>query len=179
MKRIFIVGYMGSGKTTVGKQLAKTLSLSFVDVDAYIEKKYRKTISDLFGEKGEEGFRKIESRALREVAEFEDVVVSTGGGTPCFYDNMEIMNGAGVTIYLEVHPKVLADHLLASKTVRPLIAGMQQEELVPFIKEHLARREEYYRKAQIVYHIDHMFTKNEIDLKVRGIEELLKRRDAE
>ncbi|SEA29979.1 shikimate kinase [Porphyromonadaceae bacterium NLAE-zl-C104] len=179
MERIFIVGYMGSGKTTVGKRLAKSLSLSFVDLDAYIENKYRKTVPALFAEKGEEGFRRIESQALEEVAEFEDVVISTGGGTPCFFNNMEVMNRAGTTIYLEVHPEDLAGHLLASKTVRPLIAGKSKEELIPFITEHLAHRECYYKKAQIVYPINRMITKEEIHLTVRGIEEQLKRRSAE
>ena len=179
MERIFIIGYMGSGKTTIGKRLARSLSLSFVDLDAYIENKYRKTVSTLFAEKGEDGFRKIENQSLREVAEFEDVVISTGGGTPCFFDNMEVMNRAGVTIYLEAYPEDLADHLLVSKTVRPLIAGKPREELIPFITEHLACREYYYRKAQIVYPIDRMITKDDIHLTVRGIEEQLKRRNSE
>jgi shikimate kinase len=179
MKRIFIVGYMGSGKTTIGKRLAESLSLSFVDLDAYIENKYRKTVPALFAEKGEDGFREIESLSLREVAEFEDVVISTGGGTPCFFDNMEVMNRAGVTIYLKTDPEDIALHLQESKTVRPLIAGKTEEELVPFITEHLARRECYYRKAQIVYHTDRMITKEEIYLTVRAIEEQLKRRNAE
>lgn len=176
MERIFIVGYMGSGKTTIGKRLAKSLSLSFIDLDAYIEKKYRKSVSDLFAEMGEEEFRKIESRSLREVAEFEDVVISTGGGTPCFFDNMDLMNHAGLTIYLDAHPEDLAAHLLASKTVRPLIAGKPKEELVPFIAEHLSRRESHYRKAQIIYPTERMVTKDEVHLTVRGIEEQLKRR---
>lgn len=179
MERIFIVGYMGSGKTTIGKRLAKSLSLSFVDLDAYIENTYRKTVPALFAEKGEDGFRRIENQVLREVAEFEDVVISTGGGTPCYSDNMEVMNRAGVTIYLEAHPEDLADRLLASKTVRPLIAGKPKEELIPFITRHLARRECYYRKAQIVYPIDRMITKEEIQLTVCGIEQQLKRRNAE
>lgn len=179
MERIFIIGYMGSGKTTIGKRLARLLSLSFVDLDAYIENKYRKTVPALFAEKGEEGFRKIENQSLREVAEFEDVVISTGGGTPCFFDNMEIMNRAGLTIYLEAHPEDLADHLLVSKTVRPLITGKSREELIPFITEHLARRECHYRKAQIVYPIDRMITKDEIHLTVYGIKEQLERRNAE
>lgn len=177
MERIFIIGYMGSGKTTVGKLLAKSLSLSFVDLDAYIETKYRKKVPALFAEKGEDGFRKIENQSLREVAEFEDVVISTGGGTPCFFDNMEVMNSAGTTIYIEVHPEDLANHLMTSKTVRPLILGKSREELVPFITEHLSHRECYYRKAQIVHHIDRMITKDEIHLTVSGIEEELKRRN--
>ena len=176
MERIFMIGYMGSGKTTIGKRLAKLLSLSFVDLDAYIENKYRKTISALFAEKGEEGFRKIENRSLQEVAAFEDVIISTGGGTPCFFNNMEIMNGTGLTIYLQAHPEDLADHLLDSKTVRPLIAGKSREQLIPFITEHLEQREYYYRKAQVIYPIDRMITKDEINLTVRSVGEDLKKR---
>src|SRR5690554_4762065 len=133
MERIFIIGYMGSGKTTVGKRLAKALSLDFIDLDAYIQSKYRKTIPQLFEEKGEKGFRELEHLTLREVATFEDVVISTGGNAPCFFDNMELMNGAGTTVYLQAEPNELADRLAASKTVRPLIAGKSREELVPFI----------------------------------------------
>lgn len=178
MERIFILGYMGSGKTTVGKRLAKALSLSFVDLDAYIETRYRKTVPVLFEEMGEDGFRQIENRSLCEVSEFEDVVISTGGGTPCFFDNMDIMNRSGVTLYLEAHPEDLAAHLLASKTVRPLIAGKSKEELVPFIEGHLASRESYYKKAQIIYPIERMLTKTEVDLTVKGIEERIKERRA-
>ncbi len=95
MKRIFLIGYMGAGKTTVGKVLSRQLELSFIDLDHYIEGRYHKTVGQLFAEKGEDVFRDIERRMLREVAAFEDVLVSTGGGAPCFFDNMEFMIGAG------------------------------------------------------------------------------------
>lgn len=179
MERIFIVGYMGSGKTTVGKQLAKTLSLSFVDLDAYIENKFRKSVSALFAEKGEDNFRKIESQALFEVSEYEDVIISTGGGTPCFFNNMEVMNRAGITVYLKATPEDLASHLLESKTVRPLISGKPKEELIPFITEHLSHRESFYMQAQIIFQINRMFTKDEVLVTVHGIEEQLKRRTKE
>lgn len=174
MKRIFLIGYMGSGKTTVGKRLAKSLSLSFVDLDDFIQNKYRKTIAEIFAEIGEEEFRKIENKALREVSEIEDVVISTGGGAPCYFDNMNIMNNAGLTLYIEAEPEELASRLLSSKSVRPLIAGKSEEELIPFIREHLLQRERYYRSAQIVYHTERMITKEEIHLTVQGIEERLK-----
>lgn len=174
MKRVFLIGYMGSGKTTVGKKLAQSLSLSFIDLDDFIQNKYRKTIADIFADLGEEGFRKIESKALREVSEIEDVVISTGGGAPCFYDNIEVMNNAGVTVYIEVDPQELASRLMASKTVRPLVAGKSKEELVPFITKHLSQRERYYRSAQIVYHSERMTTKEEIYLTVQEIEDKLK-----
>ena len=174
MKRVFLIGYMGSGKTTVGKKLAKSLLLSFIDLDDFIQNKYRKTVSEIFAELGEEEFRKIERKALREVSDIEDVVISTGGGAPCYFNNMKLMNNAGITLYIEVEPEELAARLLASKTVRPLIAGKSEEELIPFIREHLSQRERYYKSAQIVYHSDKMITKEEIYLTVKDIEEQLK-----
>lgn len=174
MNRIFLIGYMGSGKTTIGKKLAKYLSLSFIDLDDFIQNKYRKSIAEIFNEVGEKGFREIECKALAEVSEIEDVVISTGGGAPCFYNNMNIMNQAGVTIYIEAEPEELACRLLASKTVRPLIVGKSKEELIPFITKHLSQRECYYKSAQIIYHTDKMITKDEIHLTVEGIVERLK-----
>lgn len=164
---------MGSGKTTVGKKLARSLSLSFIDLDSYIENKYRKTISELFDDQGEDGFRKLERKALSEVSHIEDAIISTGGGAPCFFDNMEVMNKAGITVYIHAEPEELAARLMASKTVRPLIAGKSIEELVPFINDHLAKREEFYNKAKIIYHTDSMITKDEIYLTVEGIEKEL------
>ncbi|MDR1517375.1 MAG: shikimate kinase [Dysgonamonadaceae bacterium] len=174
MMRIFIVGYMGVGKTTIGKSLGKLLNVEFIDLDKYIENKYRKTIAELFEEKGEDGFRAVERRALEEVAAFENVIVSTGGGAPCFFDNMEKMNAAGITVYIEAEPEELADRLLASKTVRPLIAGKSREELVPFIAQHLSARERYYKQARIVHKTDKLLTKKEVHLTVDGIAEKLK-----
>ena len=100
MRRIFLIGYMGAGKTTMGKELSKQSGLSFIDLDHFMEGRYRKTVRQLFEEKGEETFRQIEKKALHEVADFENVVISTGGGTPCFFDNMAYMNSIGTTVYL-------------------------------------------------------------------------------
>jgi len=167
---------MGSGKTTVGKLLAQSLSLEFIDLDAYIENKHRKTIATLFAEKGEDTFRKIERQALEEVSNFEGVLISTGGGVPCFFDNMDLMNRVGTTIYIEASPEELAERLMISKTVRPLIVGKTREELIPFIREHLAQRERFYLRAHIVYPTKHMLTKKEIHITVSGIEEQLRNR---
>ncbi len=175
MERIYIIGYMGSGKTTVGKKLAKLLALSFVDLDVYIESKYRQTVTEIFAEKGEDEFRKIESKALIDVAQFDNVVISTGGGTPCFFNNMELMNKTGTTVYIKTDSEELAARLLASKTERPLIAGKSEDELIPFISKHLATRECYYMNAKIIYHTYKMITKEDVYLTVDGIAQQLER----
>lgn len=99
MKRIFLMGYMGSGKTTLGRAFARAEGLEFIDLDWYIEERLHKSISELFAERGEEGFRNLERKMLHEAGEFEDVVIACGGGTPCFFDNMEYMNRQGTTIF--------------------------------------------------------------------------------
>ena len=111
MTRIILIGYMGAGKTTIGKALSKELGIIFYDLDWYIESRMRKTVSEIFAERGEEGFRQIEYNMLHEVAEFENVIISCGGGTPCFFDNMDYMNGQGETVYLKASPEVLYGHL--------------------------------------------------------------------
>lgn len=144
---------MGAGKTTLGKMLAREMSLDFIDLDCYIENRYRKTISALFQERGEEGFRLLEQRMLHEVAEFEDVLISSGGGTPCFFDNMQYMKKQAVTVYLKASPEVLAAHLRMGKQQRPLIAQKSDEELNQFICESLRLREPYYLQADRIFNI--------------------------
>ena len=119
---------MGAGKTTVGKALAKETGLQFYDLDWYIEGRMRKTVPQLFAERGEDGFRQVERTMLHEAAEFEDVILSRGGGTPCFFDNMEYMNAQGDTVYLKASPEVLCAHLRMGKTRRPLLEGKTPEE---------------------------------------------------
>lgn len=148
MTRIILLGYMGAGKTTVGRQLAQALGIQFYDLDWYIEMRYHKRVADIFAERGEEGFRDLERRMLHEAAEFEDIVLSCGGGTPCFYDNMAYMNTLAETVYLKASPEVLAAHLRMGKTERPLIKGKSSEELVWYIRESLAWREPFYTQAK-------------------------------
>jgi shikimate kinase len=150
MVRIFLVGYMGAGKTTIGKLLCQDANLNFVDLDTYIERKYFKTISQLFDEHGESGFRIIEQQCLREVADFEDVVIATGGGTPCFFDNMSYMNERGTTIYLKYPAEELASRLANATTKRPLIANKSIQELAQFVDKMLKEREPYYEQASLV-----------------------------
>ena len=113
MKSIILIGYMCAGKTTVGKSLAKNMGISFYDLDWYIEDRFHKRIPEIFAEKGEEGFRDIERRMLHEAAEFEDIVLSCGGGTPCFFDNMKYMNQTGTTFYLKASPETIIAHHVA------------------------------------------------------------------
>ncbi len=155
--RIYLVGYMGCGKSTLGLNLAKSLGLTFIDLDKFIEERNCKTVPQLFEELGEPGFRKKERQALEEVSQFSDVVIATGGGAPCFFDNMELMNTTGITLFMDIDPAILAERLLKSKTDRPLIKGKNREQLVGFLKESLQKRTPFYSKAQIrITHPDNM-----------------------
>ncbi len=161
MVRIFFIGYMGAGKTTLGKAFAREVGLSFVDLDWYIEERYHKTVRELFSEHEEEGFRRIERQMLHEVAQFEEVVISAGGGTPCFFDNMEFMNSNGTTVYLEVSPEQLFRRLKAATQSRPILQGKKDDELRRFIRDALEERLPHYHKAH------HIFTADEMDDKPR------------
>lgn len=145
--RIYLIGYMGCGKSTLGKKLAKHAGLQFIDMDHYIEKRNCKTVPQIFAEEGEPEFRKKERKALEELSAFSEVVIATGGGAPCFFDNVELMNRTGKTIYLNIDPNILAERLIKSKTERPLIKGKSKEELVAFIDETLRKRNEFYLQA--------------------------------
>ena len=173
MTRIILIGYMGAGKTTIGKALSKELGITFYDLDWYIESRMRKTVSEIFAERGEEGFRKIEYNMLHEVAEFEDVIISCGGGTPCFFDNMDYLNQQGLTVYLKAEPEVLYKHLQMAKVERPLLKGKSKEELLTFIKEQLEKREPFYTKARYTLDVSLMDNYDKIKISVEKIKELL------
>ncbi|NOR74439.1 MAG: shikimate kinase, partial [Draconibacterium sp.] len=132
-------------------KFSKYLGVQFVDMDHYIEERNYKTIPQIFAKEGEAEFRKKERKALVELSEFTDIVIATGGGAPCFFDNIDLMNNSGVTIYLNIDPKVLAFRLMKSKTERPLIKGKSKEELIEFIDESLQKRHDFYSQAK--YHI--------------------------
>jgi shikimate kinase len=173
MIRIILIGYMGAGKTTVGKALAKELGIIFYDLDWYIESRMRKSVAQIFAERGEEGFRKIEHNMLHEVAEFEDVIISCGGGTPCFFDNMDYLNQQGQVVYLKADPEVLYKHLLMGKGDRPLLKNKTPEELITFIREQLEKREPYYSKAHYTLDVSLMDNYEKIKISVAKIRELL------
>jgi len=169
MKRIILIGYMGSGKTTVGRALAKELGLPFYDLDWYIENRMRKKVSQIFAEQGEEGFRRIERNMLHEVAEFEDVVVSCGGGTPCFFDNMDYLNSQAQVVWLKAAPEVLHKHLLMGKGDR----GKSPDELIAFIREQLDYREQFYSKARYTLDVSLMDNHDKIKITIEKLRELL------
>ena len=173
MTRIILIGYMGAGKTTVGKALAKDMGLMFYDLDWYIETRMHKTVPEIFAERGEEGFRVIEKNMLHEVAEFEDVIISCGGGTPCFFDNMEYMNKQGDTVYLQASPEVLAAHLKMGKGVRPLLQGKTEEQLHQYIRESLAQREPFYTQAKHIVDVNLMDDYDKIHITVDKVKELV------
>ena len=154
MQRIFLIGYMGAGKTTVGKALSKALGLTFYDLDWYIEGRRSRTIAQLFEQEGEEGFRKIEQNMLHEAAEFEDILLSCGGGTPCFFDNIDYMNSCGDTLFLEASVDTIISHLKISRTPRPLLQQKSGEELRQFIDEQLQTRLPFYQQAKYTFNVD-------------------------
>lgn len=162
---------MGAGKTTIGKVLARELHMDFYDLDWYIEDRFHKKIPDIFAEKGEEEFRNIERKMLHEVAEFENVVIACGGGTPCFFDNMDYMNQQGDTFFLNANPNVLREHLGMGKTIRPLIQGKSPEELIVYIEQSLQQRLPFYKKAKHIIDIEVIHTREEIQSYARKISE--------
>lgn len=174
MIRVFLIGYMGAGKTTLGKAFARKMGLTFIDLDWHIEERYRKTVQQIFAERGEDGFREIERRMLHEVAEFEDVIISAGGGTPCFYDNMEHMNEHGETVFLEVSPEVLFRRLRVPWQQRPLVVSKTDDELREFIQETLQKRLPFYTKAKHVFQADELEDKRQLEQAVEQLKKLLK-----
>lgn len=153
--KIFLIGYMGCGKSRMGKKLAAKLDRPFIDLDELIQTKQQATIPEIFAAKGESGFREIERDTLQKSAIAGDTIISTGGGAPCFFDNMEWMNKNGLTIFIDPPEKVLADRLINAKAERPLIKGKSYEELLKFINEKLQERRPFYEQAKIkLYGVD-------------------------
>ncbi|WP_321348639.1 shikimate kinase [uncultured Draconibacterium sp.] len=146
--RVYLIGYMGCGKSRLGRLLSEHMGVQFVDMDDYIEERNCKTVPQIFADHGEDGFRQRERKALEELAEFTDIIIATGGGAPCFFDNIDLMNKTGKTVFLNIDPAILADRLMNSKTERPLIKGKSREELVAFIDETLKKRKQFYSQAQ-------------------------------
>ena len=150
MSKIFLTGYMGSGKSSIGKLLASQLEYNFIDLDKFIEKEYKMTIPEIFSSKGEKEFRAMEHNCLKKVVSQENTIVACGGGTPCYYGNMELMNNNGTTVYLKMSVDALVNRLLTAKDKRPLIMNKTEKELKEFVNRQLEKREDTYHKAQYI-----------------------------
>ena len=163
--RIYLIGFMGSGKTTIGKPLAARLGYRFIDQDDVLEERFGMTITQVFATAGEPKFRETEREVLTELSQLENVVIATGGGCPCFFDNMQLMNRHGLSIYLKGDPKTLVHRLKDSHGTRPLIKDKTDVELIQYVTDKLAEREPFYSQAK--------YTVQAINLKVEDIIHLL------
>ena len=147
---VYIIGFMGSGKSTAGKKLAAALGWTFIDLDRQIETAAGKSIPEIFSQDGEEKFRSLETEVLRSLKSHVKTIVSTGGGTPCHADNMTFMIDTGVTVYLKMSTSQLVSRLLGSTGERPVLKNVPDDKLYDFIDEKLAVREKFYNKANII-----------------------------
>ena len=154
MRPIFLIGYMGCGKSTLGRTVAALTGWQFIDLDNYIEQRFHRTVREIFAESGEETFRRREQAMLHEVADFEDVIVACGGGTPCYFDNMDWMNSHGTTVFLNTSIDKLHRRLMRGRHKRPLIADKSDEELLIFIQKALDERMHHYARAEKVFMAD-------------------------
>lgn len=149
-KKVFLIGFMGCGKSKIGKALATKLDLPFLDLDDLVEAKNQMSIPELFAAFGEQGFRELEKQTLQEAAIANDAIIATGGGAPCFFDNMEWMNKNGITVFIDTPVTVLADRLVNARVERPLVKGKSYDELIAFIETKLEDRRPFYNQAQII-----------------------------
>lgn len=165
MGLIFLVGFMGCGKTSWGRKLAAGLGYDFIDLDHALEAKVGSTVAEYFASHGEDSFRKLECEILKTTDYPQNTVISTGGGLPCFFNNMDWMNSQGRTLYIQLSPKALGNRLENAKTPRPVLQGKKGDELVEFIEHKLAEREDFYLQAT--------HTVSGIDMSVEGLIEIL------
>lgn len=150
--QIYLIGYMGVGKTTIGKKLASRLSFDFLDLDVEIEKSHQKSISQIFAERGEAYFRQIEREKLLEI-NGQNTIIATGGGSPCFDNNIQIMLKKGIVVWLQLDAVKIAGRLVNSKSTRPIIAHLPEEEVFQFVEKQLNEREKFYRMAHIQFDV--------------------------
>lgn len=158
---IFLIGFMGSGKSTVGKKLAKKMSLGYVDIDQEVEKLEGLSIAKLFEIKGESYFRTAEHNLLKLQCNKSDIIVACGGGTPCFYNNMDLMNEAGITVYIQMNVDALFSRLVNAKNDRPLLKNLDQQALKAYIKQKLSERESTYLQSKCIV--------NGLDIKIENL----------
>lgn len=153
MKPVFLIGYMGCGKTTLGEVLAQQMGVPFIDLDEYIERQQGMTIVEIFAREGEERFRQLEAAALGEVAAMDGVIIACGGGTPCHGNNMTLMNEMGVTVWLTTSPERITARLLLpeQRVKRPKFNDLPDEAFLPLVQRELERRSPYYNQASLQF----------------------------
>jgi shikimate kinase len=156
--RIFLIGFMGTGKSATGKRLAKILNLQWFDTDNFIECRYNQSVTQIIEQKGEKEFRDIETKTINEISEYENVIISCGGGLPCFNQNMQKMNEQGITIYLKSTETQLFERLKKTKIERILLKNFSENELKHYISDNLQEREKFYNQAKIIIETETNFT---------------------
>ena len=162
MKPLYVIGYMGCGKTTFGRALSEATGLKFIDLDHLIEERHNATVREIFDMHGEDGFRRIEQEMLHSTADLEDVIISCGGGTPCFFDNIAFMNDHGTTLWLEATHDCLFTRLIRKREKRPLLAGRSDEEIRGIISTQLASRSPFYSQATLRWQGDSLEDRRQI-----------------
>lgn len=150
ISRVFLVGFMGCGKTTIGRFIARDMGWQFIDMDDFFEQKHQCTINEYFAQYGENGFRDAEHQVITELCKVEHAIIATGGGAPCFFNNMELMRHSGATIYINVAPEQLTERLIKNSSSRPLLAGKSADEMLIYVKQKLNERETFYRQAHMI-----------------------------
>lgn len=155
---------MGSGKSHWGKKLADLLNWNFIDLDKFIEEKESITIPGIFAQQGESHFRSLEKKYLEETTKADKTVIASGGGTPCFYDNMEVMNRTGETVYLKAQIKTIVERLSKKANTRPLLKGKSETELPAFFEEQLKKREPFYLQAKYIIEVEKLSDRNFVEI---------------
>lgn len=148
--RIFLIGFMGSGKSFLGELWAEDNNIPFFDLDILIEEEERMSVEKIFAGYGEDYFREKEAAVLRNTDRFENAIIACGGGTPCYFDNMQWMNKNGMTVFLDENPQQIFHHIINDKKVRPLIASQSQTTLQTFINNKLLERRRFYEQCRLI-----------------------------
>lgn len=149
--RIYLIGFMGSGKTHTGRRLAEKRQVPFIDLDEQVEAEAGTSISRIFEREGESGFRQRERRALHQTAETPAAVIACGGGAPCFFDNMDWINQHGLSVFLDAPVDLLLARLQEERNHRPLLRDLSAEELKAYIEDRIAQRRPFYEQARVIY----------------------------
>ncbi|MFH1005316.1 MAG: shikimate kinase [Bacteroidota bacterium] len=168
--KLFLIGYMGSGKSSVGRRLSEKLKMDFIDFDDHIEKEYGKTITEIFDTEGEEKFRELEHQHLKTFLKKNNIIVSLGGGTPCYHNNIELINENSISVYIEMSVDALVKRLAKAKNKRPLIRDMNEFDLKFFIESNLKKRIPIYRKAHISINAENLSEEQLAEIIVKSLE---------